>query len=133
MLRIKGSSEFNVCAKHRSAIVLLAVALVAFEYYYQPSAENCHQRSVAFNSWLAEEPNQDEIRLINLPMGRKSSKLYGFYQTLNGYPHAEGLAMRTPASAYDYIESNVMLNSWRDWQRYRCTRPQLYYVSVRRG
>ena len=111
----------HAAPNYRSAIILLAVALVAFEHYYQPSAENVTKRSVAFNSWLAEEPNQDEIRLINLPMGRSSSKLYGFYQTLNGYPHAEGLAKRTPASAYDYIESNTLLNSWRDRQRYRCT------------
>ena len=110
----------RVPPKHRSAIVLLAVAFVAFEYYSQPSETSVTKTQVAFNSWLAQEPNQDEIHLINLPMGRKSSKLYGFYQTLNGYPHAEGLAMRTPASAYDYIERNVMLNSWREKRLYRC-------------
>ena len=61
----------NVPPKHRSAVVLLAVAFVAFEYYSQPSETSVTKRQVAFNSWLAEEPNQDEIRLINLPMGRQ--------------------------------------------------------------
>ena len=121
----------NVPPKHRSAIVLLAVAFVAFEYYSQPSETSVTKAQVAFNSWLAEEPNQEGVHLINLPMGRKSSKLYGFYQTLNGYPHAEGLAMRTPASAYDYIESNTLLKSWRDGQRYRCTaRNSAMYLSA---
>ena len=121
----------RVPPRHHSAVVLLAVAFVAFEYYFQPSEASVTKRSVAFNSWLAEEPNQDEIRLINLPMGRSSSKLYGFYQTLNGYPHAEGLAMRTPASAYDYIRRNVMLNSWRQQQTYRCkVRNSTMYLSA---
>ena len=84
-------------------------------------------------SWLQAQDDHDSIRLINLPMGRKSSKLYNFYQSLNGFPQVEGMISRTPASAYDYIESNTLLNSWRDWQRYRCTAPNSDYVSVRRG
>ena len=46
-------------------------------------------------------------------MGRSNSKIYNYYQVLNGYPHAEGAISRAPESAYDYIWANPILNAWR--------------------
>ena len=87
----------------RIPIILASIVLVAFEYHYVPISLTVSEAQLAFNAWLKAVPNQDEIRLINLPMGRTPSKQYGLYQALNGYPHAEGLAMRTPAASYRYI------------------------------
>ena len=98
-------------------IVLLAIAIVAFEYYYSPFSLTVAGGRHDYSAWLKNEPDQDEIRLINLPMGRTPSKLYGFLQTHNGYPHAEGLAMRTPPASYDFINSNVILHSWSYYRR----------------
>ena len=92
--------------------VVGAVALLAFEYYQPPLGQVIPERQLAFNDWLRNEPNQDELRLINLPMGRGNSKIYGFYQTINGYPHAEGLAHRTPDRSYNYILQNLLLAAW---------------------
>ena len=102
----------GVSQKYRLPLILAAIALVAFEYYYSPLSLVVPDHKIAFISWLRGESDQEEIRLINLPMGRHQSKLYGFHQTLHGYPHAEGLAMRTPASSYAYIHSNLLLNAW---------------------
>ena len=50
-------------------------------------------------------------------MGRKQSKIYNLYQSLSGYPHAEGAVARTPKSAFDYIRANVLLNTWHQQRR----------------
>ena len=107
-------------AKRRHLIVLVAIAALAVEYYQSPLSRIVSKEEIAFNYWLKGEPNQDDIRLINLPMGRPNSKLYGFYQTINSYPHAEGLARRTPAGSYEYINQNVLLALWRQYIGVAC-------------
>ncbi len=102
----------NLPNKYRSLAVLSAVCLLAFEYYQVPLSQVIPDRQLEFNNWLRSEPNQEDIRLINLPMGRRSSKIYGFYQTINGYPHAEGLSFRTPVQSYNYILQNHLLVTW---------------------
>ena len=93
-------------------LALMLVAVVAFEYYL-PKQENAIPREqFEFIDWLAAEENQSEIRLINLPMGRKNSKRYNLYQALSGYPHAEGAISRTPIRAHDYIRANPVLEVW---------------------
>ncbi len=98
--------------RYRAFVVVGAVALLAFEYYQPPVGQVIPDRQLAFNDWLKSEPNQEDIRLVNLPMGRRYSKIYGFYQTINGYPHAEGLANRTPDRSYNYILQNHLLAAW---------------------
>ena len=102
----------NVSRAYRTPVVLAAISLVAFEYYYSPYSLTIAEQETAFINWLQSEPDQDQIRLINLPMGRGQSELYGFHQSFHGYPHVEGVAMRTPASSYEYIRSNNLLNTW---------------------
>ena len=102
----------NLPNKYRSLAILSAVCLIAFEYYQVPLRQVIPDRQLEFNNWLRSEPNQEDIKLINLPMGRSSSKIYGFYQSLNGYPHAEGLAYRMPAKSYNYILQNHLLVTW---------------------
>ena len=57
--------------------------------------------------------------------------LYGFYQTQNGYPHAEGRAARTPPSSYNYISANNLLKTWRRKRAISCTwRTQNEYLAA---
>ena len=53
-------------------------------------------------------------------MGRKTSKRYNLYQSLSGYPHAEGAISRTPDSAFDYIRANQLLNAWHNQHPIHC-------------
>ena len=55
-----------------------------------------------------------------MPLRRKVSKLYGFYQAINGYPHIEGLASRTPRAAYATIDGNYLLRSWKKSEVLTC-------------
>ena len=109
-------------APRRLAAAILSIAIVcAYEGYSpQRAGLTIPQSRLDFIHWLAQEPNQDEIHIINLPIGRKPSKVYGYYQTLSGYPQAEGLASRTPENAYRYIDDNLLLRSWRSTKPVRC-------------
>ena len=99
-------------ARRTSLVMMVLVGLLAVEYYRSPERPRIVSRAeIAFLDWLKAEENQD-IRLINLPMNRGNSKQYLLYQTLSGYPQAEGLATRTPPEAYDYIRSNLLLETW---------------------
>jgi len=98
--------------RYRWPLIVLLILGVAFEYYNSLEHVVIPDEQLAFLDWLAREDSQDEIRLINLPMGRVNTKLYDFYQTLSGYPHAEGVAGRTPQAAYDYINNNPLLSMW---------------------
>ena len=110
----------SVSKTYSSYVVVGLIVLVAFEYYQTPLRQIISEQELAFNEWLKTEPNQEEIRLINLPMGRRSAKLYGFYQTINEYPHVEGVANRLPVEAYNYIRQNALLAKWRKYVNPEC-------------
>ena len=77
-------------------------------------------KQLDFIHWLKSEENQDSIRLINLPMGGQQSKYYDFFQTYNGYPQVEGRPTRTPPAAFEYIDGNSLLRTWRSGRSVRC-------------
>lgn len=104
----------------RRWVVLLLAGIVALEFYIPPKESFVQHGESDHVSWLAAEDGSDEIRLINLPMGRSNSKQYSYYQVLNGYPHAEGAYSRTPDSAFDYIKANPILNAWRQESTMSC-------------
>ena len=114
----------------RPAFVLFLIAVVAFEYYIPIQPDHTFavggrpftKERVAFVDWLGQEEREEnqEISLINVPMGRNNSKLYLFYQSLHGYPQTEGAISRTPDSAYDYIRSNYVLNGWYNQREVTC-------------
>lgn len=111
----------RLALRWRPIAILALLLLCVYERYQLPDAgQTIPQTHLRFIDWLATEPDQDDIHLINLPMGRKWSKVYGFYQTFNGYPQAEGLAARTPAASYDYMDKNLLLQSWRQQRPIRC-------------
>ena len=105
----------------RDATLAIFLAVIVFEYYGPPPRNyaNIPPGSIWLD-WLASEDNQDDIHVVNLPMGRNSSKRYGFYQTINGYPQVEGLANRTPSQAYEFIDNNLLLSAWRHGSSANC-------------
>ena len=107
----------------RNLITLAVIAVIAFEYYETTAMRALPDEQVAFVDWLGQEAAEPAPRLINLPMGRQPSKLYGFYQSLTGFPQVEGLSGRTPPSAYDYIDGNLLLKAWRDGAPTHCFPP----------
>ena len=109
-----------VPAKLRTSLILLCIALLAFEYYTSLEDTVLNRRNIKFIHWFLEQDDQESIRLINLPMGRNHAKIYSFYQTLNGYPHAEGVAHRTPQSSYSFIRQNGLLSTWFANQSTQC-------------
>ncbi len=62
----------------------------------------------------------ENYALIQLPFGRNPGKYYLYLQTIHGKPIVEGLASRTPAGAYGYIENNALLTAWRFHQPLDC-------------
>ena len=113
----------------RNLITLAVIAFIAFETYESTAMRILPAEHVAFIDWLRGEGADAEPRLINLPMGRQPSKLYGFYQSLTGYPQVEGLTGRTPPSAYAYIDGNFLLSAWRGGAPMHCFPPhQSFYV-----
>ena len=106
--------------KYRIALMAVALLFTAFEYYQVLSPLTVPGDAHQFLAWLHTEDDQDQIRLIHLPMGRHESKRYGYFQSLSGYPHLEGLASRTPPSAYAYIDGNLILKTWRRARSIHC-------------
>ncbi len=114
-------------AASKPRVILALVAIVAFEYYIPVERERVFPwrdgtlsaENLAFLDWLASE-DKDELRLIYLPFGRQSSKLYHIYQIMTGYPTAEGAISRTPERAYDYIRSNHILAAWESQRPIHC-------------
>ncbi len=106
--------------KRKRLLILLLTGLVAFEYYVEPKPFALPQGRLDFSDWLQQQDDQESIHLINLPAGSRNSKVYGFYQTYNGYPHAEGRPTRSPSSAFDYFEANLLLHNWRAGRTFNC-------------
>ncbi len=110
----------SVPGKQRLSLILLLSGLVAFEYYQVQRPFVLPEGRLDFIDWLRQEDDQDSIHLINLPLGGQHSKVYAFYQSLNGYPHVEGRPTRTPPTAFDYIESNRILKNWQGNKSVNC-------------
>ncbi|MCY3833875.1 MAG: glycosyltransferase family 39 protein [Chloroflexi bacterium] len=107
-------------AKMHVPLLIFALLFTAFEFWRVISPQVKPDDALRFLARLRAEEDQDQIRLIHLPMGRHDSKVYGYYQSLTGYPHVEGLASRTPPSAYDYINENLLLKNWRRYAPVIC-------------
>jgi hypothetical protein len=67
---------------------------------------------------LGADPSAGAI--IDLPMGRRESKKYMYYQTIHHRPIVEGMIARLPPDAYDYIEANPLLRAWQRSERFDC-------------
>ncbi|MCY4064256.1 MAG: hypothetical protein OXG53_17935 [Chloroflexi bacterium] len=111
-------------ANLRALFTLIAVAVIALEYYESTAMREMPAEQFAFINWLRQDSAEREPRLINLPMGRQPSKLYGFYQLLTAFPQVEGLTGRTPPAAYAYIRGNYLLGSWEKGKGVHCFPPR---------
>ena len=115
-------TRFAIAAK--PMVILALVALVAVEYWIPVQGRVISDEQVAFLDWLASEEGTQDIRVINLPMGRRNSKLYNLYQALSGFPQAEGAISRTPDDAFDYVRANYLLNAWYGRRPVHCDTPE---------
>ena len=112
----------SLLLRYRCYVVVLGAVWVAFEYYIPPVSTVVQDKEIGFTEWLRVQEEPDSIHLINLPMGRRQSKIYGFHQSIAGFPHVEGLASRTPSLAYkQYIVPNMILDSWRGRMSVHCS------------
>ena len=91
--------------------ILILIGLTAAEYALPVEGNIIRRERLAYLDWLAQE-GSDEIRIVNLPMGRGNSKHYNLYQALSGFPQAEGAISRTPDEAFAFIRANYILNNW---------------------
>lgn len=107
-------------AKSAKVVILACLALNLAETIEPPDSYTMPDGRLDYIDFLRSEERQEEIRLIHLPFGRGPSKRYLLYQSFSGYPQVEGLASRTPAAAYSYIEANLLLNAWRDDESVLC-------------
>ncbi len=107
-------------SRRRLIVILVLTGATAYEYYQSPNPAIFQTERLDYNRWLRNEPDQESIRLINLPFGTQRHKVYGFYQTYNGYPHVAGRPTRTPESAFDYINSNFILSAWNKTSAVTC-------------
>ncbi len=103
--------------------ILALVALVVVEYWIPAQGRVISDEQVAYLDWLKQDDETKESRLINLPMGRRNSKVYNLYQALSGFPQAEGAISRTPEGAFDYFRANYLLNAWYDRRSVHCDTP----------
>ncbi len=101
-------------SKRRLIVILVLTGATAYEYYQPQTPAVFPEERLDYIAWLRQEPDQESINLINLPFGTQQQKVYGFYQTYNGYPHVAGRPTRTPATAFDYINSNFILSGWNN-------------------
>ena len=107
----------------KPVFILALVAIIAVEYWIPLQGRVISDDEVAFLDWIRQEGEDDDIRLINLPMGRRNSKVYNFYQALIGFPQVEGAISRTPEGAFDYFRANALLNAWFDRRSIHCDTP----------
>ena len=114
--------RFAIAAK--PVFILALAALVAAEYWIPVRGRVISDEQVAYLDWLKEDGEPKDIRLINLPMGRRNSKLYNLYQALSGFPQAEGAISRTPEGAFDYFRANTLLKAWYDRRPVHCDTPE---------
>ena len=110
----------SIPGRARRAVILILALAAAFEYYQAQIPYTQPPGRLDFIDWLRQEDDPDSIHLINLPMGGQSSKVYAYYQSFNGYPHAEGRPTRTPTAAFAYIDDNLLLREWRAGKSYNC-------------
>jgi hypothetical protein len=90
-------------------LVGLCTVLMLAEHYHPMALSD--MKPPKFLSTLAER--KPECAVIDLPMGRQSSKSWMYLQTFHGLPIAEGMAARMPPKAYDHLHNDPLLGPWR--------------------
>lgn len=108
-------------ARKLAAAVVVVLLVICFENYSETTwSYSIDPERLDWIAWLESEDDFEDLQLIHLPMGRNQSKQYGYFQTFNRIPHAEGLASRTPSQAYATINSNLLLSAWQGGDSLQC-------------
>ena len=109
-------------ARSRMLIALLCVFVVSIEFYIPRIGQSVEPKATAYVAWLHSEA-EDQVKLVHLPLADAPLGYYYYMQTLTGYPHANGFAARLKASEHRYLDTNLLLQSWRGSRSIHCLKP----------
>ena len=90
---------------------LVAVALIGLEYLCAPLPVHPPAEPSPFLLQMAADP--EPYTVLDLPMGRSSSKVWMYLQTFHEKPLVEGMVARLPPDTYSFIESVPLLHAFR--------------------
>lgn len=96
--------------RRRKLLLLVSVIMLLYGTSIFPIPTREAPRP-AYLTRLAQLP---EGAVIDVPFGRHVSKYYMSVQRFHQRPIVEGMIARVPPGAYDYIEQNVLLATFRD-------------------
>lgn len=106
-------------AKFRMFAVLLCTLVICIEFYVPRVGQTIEKEKTAFVAWLQSEP-ASPVKLIHLPLTNETRRYFHFIQTLTGYPQAFGFSNRQRHSTRQFIEDNLLLNSWDRGRSVHC-------------
>ena len=106
-------------ARMRAAVALLSIIILAVEYCIPRQGYALEGGETAYVDWLRSE-NESPITVIDLPQFRFERAYFLYAQTLSGYPAAFGWANRNWQTATSYIDSNLILRSWKGNRSAHC-------------
>ena len=109
-------------AAFRRFIALLCILVISIEFYIPRHGQTVERQATAFVAWLHSQA-EDQVKLVHLPLVDAPVSYYSFIQSLTGYPHANGHAARLKQSARRYLNSNLLLKTWRSRRSIHCLKP----------
>ncbi|MDE2635641.1 MAG: hypothetical protein OXI30_04690 [Chloroflexota bacterium] len=107
---------------HFSKIIVVAIVILALEYYRPITGQTIDERQLSHLDWLEEEQASGyPTRLVYVPMNVTHVRwYYNFLQSLSGFPQIEGGVNRVLPEAYDYINANLLLRTWKKGKSQHC-------------
>lgn len=94
---------FGLAQVRRQWIVAIAAAALMFEYLCVPVPMEPPQPLSRFITRMARDAGSYAV--LDLPMGKYVSRFWDYQQTIHSKPVVEGHISRTPADAYDFIDT----------------------------
>lgn len=101
-----------------SAVIAFLTIMIFSEYWIGQFRFRPLEVSPFYDQLVSDE---QEYALIDLPMGYSESKRYLFLQSIHNRAIVEGMSSRMPPNAFDYIESNLLLERWQKFKKLDCS------------
>ncbi len=95
--------------RRRGLVVVLLSALLLFEFLAWPFPST-RAYVPPFYTQLAHETG--DFAIVEAPLDRQSDKFYMYWQTIHEKPMVNGHVSRPPASAFDFIEGNMITRAF---------------------
>jgi hypothetical protein len=91
------------------ALVTTGLATVIILEYLSIPLPRTELRVSAFYHHLADE--EDDVAIVEVPMGRRRDKEYMYYQTIHGKPMVNGVVSRPPQNTYRFLAEVPVLSA----------------------